>query len=167
MPLRPRVHMNATPAFVFSDPRYWIAFGFGSGLAGRAPGTVGTLVAIPIYVGMQLWLSPLLYGLMTVVLFVLGVWVCGQTARALGVHDHAGIVWDEIVGYLLAMSFAPFGIVWVMAGFVLFRIFDIMKPWPIGVVDRRVGGGLGIMLDDALAAVYTALVMYLAQVSLA
>ncbi len=118
-----------------------------------APGTLGTLVAIPIY-----WLlnelSPWNYLTVTTLLFGAGVWVCGTAARRLGVHDHPGIVWDEIVGYLVTMTAAPEGGWWVLAGFVLFRLFDIAKPFPIGLVDRRVGGGFGIMLDDLIAGLF-------------
>jgi len=93
------------------------------------------------------------------VLTVLGIWLCQVTSRDLGVHDHAGIVWDEIVGYLITMIAIPATWPWVVAGFVLFRLFDIIKPWPIGWADRHVHGGLGIMLDDVLAAVYAGLIM--------
>ncbi len=91
--------------------------------------------------------------------FVLGVYLCGRTARALGVHDHPGIVWDEVVGYLLTMAWAPSGWLWVVLGFICFRIFDILKPWPIRVLDRSVHGGFGIMIDDVLAGLGAALVV--------
>jgi phosphatidylglycerophosphatase A len=146
-------------------PVDFLALGFGSGLVPRAPGTAGTFAAIPVY----LLLQPLAisYYVATVVLLALaGIAICGQTASRLGVHDHPGIVWDEIVGYLVTMTFAPAGWLWIGLGFVLFRLFDILKPWPIRWCDRRVGGGLGIMLDDLLAGVLSAvllqlLVMYL------
>ena len=86
-------------------------------------------------------------------LFLAGIWLCGRCSRNLGVHDHGGIVWDEFVGYWLTMIAVPLEWYWVLAGFVYFRIFDMIKPWPSGVIDRRVGGGFGIMLDDVLAAV--------------
>ena len=129
------------------------AFGFGSGLAPKAPGTFGTLAAIPVY-----WLiadlSLPLYGLWLVVTFALGVYWCDRSSRALGVHDHPGIVWDEMVGYWLTMFMAPAGWQWMLAGFVLFRVFDIAKPWPVSLADRKIHGGLGIMLDDIFAAIY-------------
>ncbi len=99
------------------------------------------------------------YAAVVAVGFAVGVWLCGRTARDLGVHDHPGIVWDEIIGYLLTMMTMPMGVLPVLAGFIAFRLFDILKPWPVGWFDRRVGGGLGIMLDDALAAGYAWLVL--------
>lgn len=99
-------------------------------------------------------LDPAIYLALLVAGTVGGVYLCGFTARALGVHDHSGIVWDEIVGYFVTMFAAPEGWQWVLAGFVLFRFFDIVKPWPIHWLDRRVGGGLGIMLDDIVAGLF-------------
>ena len=147
-------------ADVWRNPIHFCAFGFGSGLAPFAPGTFGTLVAVPIYFLMSS-LPLMTYIALTVVLFVVGVWLCQVTARDMGVHDDGGIVWDEIVGYLITMIAVPSGWIWVVIGFVLFRIFDITKPWPIRQVDRQMGGGLGIMLDDVLAALYAWLVIQL------
>ena len=106
------------------------------------------------------------FALLVLLSFVLGVWLCEVTARNLGVHDHPGIVWDEFVGYWLTMLFAPAGWQWLLLGFILFRIFDIIKPWPIGWIDRRVSGGMGIMLDDVLAGIYAGLVLLLIQYGL-
>ncbi|MCG7960381.1 MAG: phosphatidylglycerophosphatase A, partial [Candidatus Thiodiazotropha taylori] len=126
----------------------------------KAPGTLGTLVGIPIYLAMQP--LPLVYYLtITAVAFLIGIWLCEQTSRDLGVHDHGGIVWDEIVGYLVTMAFAPSGWFWLMIGFILFRFFDIVKPWPIRWVDQRVEGGFGIMVDDLIAGVFTAFCLVL------
>ena len=124
----------------------------------RAPGTAGTVAAIPLYLVLQS-LTWQVYLPLVVVLFLVGVPICAHTARRLGVHDHPGIVWDEIVGYLVTMAFAPPGWMWVLAGFVLFRFFDVLKPWPIRWFDRRVGGGFGIMVDDLLAGVAAAAVL--------
>jgi len=143
---------NSAPRSIWRNPIHFLAFGFGSGAMPFAPGTFGTLAALPIYllmVPLSLWA----YLAVVVVMTLLGVWLCHVTSRDLGVHDHGGIVWDEIVGYLITMIAAPPGWQWMVAGFVLFRFFDIIKPWPIGWADRRVHGGLGIMLDDVLAAV--------------
>ncbi|MDF1826942.1 MAG: phosphatidylglycerophosphatase A [Legionellaceae bacterium] len=137
---------------VWQDPIYFLAFGFGSGLAPFAPGTFGTVAALPLYFLLAL-LPPQIYLVMTLLAFVLGVWVCGKVSRDLGVHDHAGIVWDEIVGFLLTMFLVPVHLIWVVTGFMLFRIFDIWKPYPIRWVDKQVTGGLGIMVDDVLAAI--------------
>lgn len=144
---------NPSVKELLTNPNHLFAFGFGSGLAPWAPGTFGTLAAIPIYWLIQ-DLSPWLYLLWLVVGFALGVYWCDRSSKALGVHDHGGIVWDEMIGYWLTMFMAPAGWLWMLLGFVLFRIFDIIKPWPIGWLDRRVGGGLGIMVDDVLAAVF-------------
>jgi phosphatidylglycerophosphatase A len=143
---------------VWRNPVHFLAFGFGSGAAPVAPGTFGTLAAVPIY--LLLTLLPV-WGYVAVVLGMLGVgiWLCHITSRDLGVHDHAGIVWDEIVGYLITMLAAASGWLWIVIGFALFRFFDILKPWPIAWLDRQVAGGLGIMLDDVLAGVYAGLVM--------
>lgn len=133
------------------DPACLLAFGLGSGLAPRLPGTMGTLAAIPLYLVAVHWLPLWAYLTMILAAFVLGVYICDRAAHKLGVHDHGGIVWDEFVGYWLTMVSAPPGWLWIVVGFVLFRIFDMAKPWPIQAVDRRVSGGFGIMLDDALA----------------
>ncbi len=129
---------------------HWLAFGFGSGLLPKAPGTWGTLAAIPVY----LLLAPLplwLYLTLTALFFVIGIGVCERVGQELGVHDHGAIVWDEIVGYLITMAAMPFDWLWILAGFILFRLFDILKPWPIGPVDRKLPGGLGVLADDLLA----------------
>ncbi len=135
------------------NPSCFLALGFGSGLLPVAPGTAGTLAAIPLYLLLQ-DLSLGAYLALVLVSVFGGILVCGYTAARLGVHDHPAIVWDEIVGYLITMTAAPAGWLWVAAGFVLFRLFDILKPWPIGWFDRRVHGGTGIMLDDVIAGVF-------------
>jgi len=133
------------------DPGHLLALGFGSGLAPRAPGTAGTVAALPVYLAAST-LPVAAYAALCVALFALGVWLCGRAARALGVHDHPSIVFDEIVGFLVIMVAVPVEPGWIAAGFVLFRAFDVLKPWPISMIDRRVHGGLGIMLDDLVAA---------------
>lgn len=147
------------PASLLRDPGHFLALGFGSGLAPRAPGTFGTLAAIPVYL-LCAQLPLLLYLLAVAGAFALGVYLCGRTARSLSVHDHPGIVWDEVVGFLLTMTFAPPGWLWIAVGFACFRLFDIWKPWPIRVFDRSVHGGLGIMLDDLLAGAAAALTLW-------
>lgn len=138
------------------DPAHFIAFGFGSGLAPKAPGTFGTLAAVPLYLLLvQLPLGA--YVAATFAAILLGVWACGASARKLGVHDHNGIVWDEVAGFFVTMLPLAPTFAGVAAGFVLFRLFDILKPWPIRWLDRHVHGGVGIMADDLLAAVYAAL----------
>ena len=145
-------------ARLWREPPLALAFGFGLGLVPKAPGTAGTLLGVAVYFATQSLALPLRTGLV-LALFLLGVWVCDIAARRLGVHDHQGIVFDEVVGYLIAMLAAPAGWLWALAGFVLFRLFDIWKPWPIRLVDRRVKGGFGIMLDDALAGALAAVIL--------
>jgi phosphatidylglycerophosphatase A len=140
------------------SPTLFLAFGFGSGLAPRAPGTMGTLAAIPIWLLMSQLAAPL-YWFLVLIAFVLGIYICGAAAKQLQTHDHPGIVWDEFVGFWIVMPFMPaegWSLLW---GFVLFRFFDIVKPWPIGWLDKKVQGGLGIMLDDVVAAGYAALLV--------
>ncbi|MGQ9831636.1 MAG: phosphatidylglycerophosphatase A family protein [Thermochromatium sp.] len=146
---------------------HWIAFGFGSGLAPKAPGTFGTLAAIPVYLLISLLAWPYYLGL--VVLFtVVGLWACDRTARELGAKDPSTIVWDEFVGFFITMLAVPsspltdvHGWLWVLAGLLAFRWFDIWKPWPIRVIDACLDGGLGIMLDDILAGIMAALTLLL------
>ena len=149
-----------TPTFkeVLGNINHFFAFGFGSGLAPKAPGTFGTLAAIPIYWLVQ-DLSWPIYVSWLMVTFALGVYWCDRSSKELGVHDHGGIVWDEFVGYWITMFLAPAGWLWIILGFVLFRFFDILKPWPISWLDRKVDGGLGIMVDDVLAGVYAFIVL--------
>lgn len=142
------------------NPVHLLAFGFGSGLAPKAPGTFGTLAAIPFYLLLdQLPLA--IYALALILSFALGVWICEKTARDLGVHDHGGIVWDEFVGLWITLFVAPPAWWWIVVGFLLFRFFDIVKPFPISWFDRNVKGGLGIMLDDAIAGTFAWLCLQL------
>ncbi len=139
---------------LLSHPAHLISFGFGSGLAPRAPGTFGTLVAFPLYWLLAPLLSDVSFMILLVLAFALGVWVCGFTGKALGVQDYGGIVWDEIVSFMLVLFFTPPGWYWSLLAFVLFRIFDIIKPPPIRYFDSNWHGGLGVMFDDLLAAGY-------------
>ena len=146
-------------------PTGFLAFGFGSGLSPVAPGTMGTLAAIPLAVAFKFLPVPVFWPLL-LVLFLLGVYLCGVTSQRLGQHDPGAIVWDEMVAYWLTVAFVPLHWAWFLAAFVLFRVFDIFKPWPIGWVEKRFGGGLGIMLDDIVAALYAMLLLQLASVLL-
>lgn len=145
--------------FLFSHPAHFLSFGFGSGLARKAPGTFGTLVAFPMYWYLAPRLSDALFILVLIWAFAIGVWVCDITGRALGVADHGGMVWDEIVAMLLVLFFTPAGWAWSLLAFVLFRFFDIIKPQPIRYFDSHWHGGLGVMFDDLLAAGYALLCM--------
>ncbi len=151
--------MTAVTPQPFRDPVQFLAFGFGSGLSPRAPGTVGTVVAVPLYAAMAGLPLPY-YSAVLVLTFLLGVYLCGAASRRLGVHDHGGIVWDEFVGYWITMWALPAHWTWALAGFVLFRLFDILKPWPIRWLDRRVHGGFGIMIDDVLAGIFACAILH-------
>ena len=143
---------------VLRDPVNLLAFGLGTGLSPVAPGTVGTLLGVVLA-----WLvQPLsieLQFIAAIALIVSGVWICGESAKRVGVHDHSGIVWDEIAAMYLILIVVPVSVaIWALA-FALFRLFDIWKPWPIRDLDHRLHGGLGIMLDDLVAALYAALLL--------
>jgi phosphatidylglycerophosphatase A len=145
---------------ILSDPILILAFGFGSGLVKKAPGTCGTLAAIPIY-----WIlaqtNNIVYSMITIIVLISGISICGRAAEKLGEHDFGGIVWDEIAGYLITMWWVAFSWKVLVVGFVLFRIFDIFKPWPISWADKHIEGGMGIMLDDVLAGLFSAMLMLL------
>jgi len=151
-----------TPRQILSDPILFLAFGFGSGLAKKAPGTFGTVAAIPLYC-LFAQTGLLAYSLLTIIVTIAGIWICDIAAKKLDEHDFGGIVWDEIAGYLITMWLVPFTWQNVVLGFVLFRIFDIIKPWPIKWADQKVQGGFGIMLDDVLAAVFAGALLLLAS----
>lgn len=137
---------------------HFLAFGFGSGALPKAPGTFGTLMAVPLYLAL-VWLP--LWAFIGVILlaFVLGCYLCESVSRDLGVHDHGGIVWDEFVGFWITMIAVPVSWQTVVAGFLLFRFFDVIKPWPIRWFDQRVQGGVGIMIDDVIAGVFAWVVL--------
>jgi phosphatidylglycerophosphatase A len=149
----------AQRAALLATPAGWLACGFGSGLAPVAQGSFGSLAALlPWLVLRELSLPVYLFAV--AVAFVLGVWACDIAGRALGVADHRSVVWDEFVGQWLALLPAMFAPWWaVVAGFALFRLFDVWKPWPIGWLDRRLKGGLGVMVDDVVAGVFAAVVL--------
>lgn len=148
------------PAKYLLNPVHFIALGFGSGLMPKAPGTFGTLAAIPVYYLLR-DLSLTYYLAAVVVICLSGIYACFYTSTALKVHDHPSIVVDEIAGYLITMIAIPFAWQWVIAGFVLFRLFDILKPWPISWIDKHMHGGSGIMLDDILAGVFACGVLHI------
>lgn len=137
-----------------NDPIVFTAVGFGSGLSPVAPGTAGTLATVPLVYFLQQQ-TFLIYILVMLFVLVTGSWVCGYAAKKLQVHDHSGIVYDEVAGFLITMSLAPAGLQWLLAGFVLFRFFDAVKPWPISWFDKNIHGGFGIMLDDVIAGAFS------------
>ncbi len=152
------MHTQPNFKFLIAHPAHFFALGFGSGLAPKAPGTFGTLVGFPLY--FSLILLPPIWHLPTIAgLFIIGVPICAIAAKNLGVADHGAIVWDEIVAMMLVLKFTPFWMpMWIFA-FLLFRLFDIWKPYPICYFDAKLKGGFGVMFDDLLAAVYAILVM--------
>ena len=155
------IKRNNFPKSIWTNSIHFLAFGLGSGAAPYAPGTFGTLAAIPIYLVLVEYLVWPAYGLVVVVMFAFGVWLCERTERDIGVHDHSGIVWDEFVGYLVTMFAVPVDWVWVVAGFFLFRLFDVWKPFPVRQLERRYQNGFGNMADDLLAGIYANIVLQL------
>lgn len=141
-------------AFVLRHPAHFIAFGGGAGLSPAAPGTMGTLLAFPLFWLLNPHLDSVEFLLLIAALFLIGIWACSVTGKALGVHDHGGMVWDEIVAFLLVLFFTPDSLIWQAYAFLLFRLFDIFKPQPIRYYDRTLRSGFGVMFDDLLAAFY-------------
>lgn len=156
----PQVIGHPPPASVLRQPALFIATLGGAGLARRAPGTAGTAVSVPVLLVLAPLGLPVYYAVL-VAAFLLGWWACAQAERRLGFHDHPAVVWDELVGYLLTalpalhLGWEP-GWALALSAFVAFRFCDILKPWPVSLADRRLGGGLGTMVDDMLAAGYAA-----------
>jgi phosphatidylglycerophosphatase A len=154
--------LNQPPAkTVLTNPVHFLAFGLGSGLSPVAPGTTGTMAAIPLAWLMAEYLSLPLYLAVTVFAMLIGFWICGRSSEMLGVHDHRGIVWDEFVGYFITMIAVPQTWYWILLGFLLFRFFDIFKPWPAKQFDASLHNGVGIMIDDVIAGLYALACMHL------
>lgn len=144
------------------DPVVFIAMGLGSGLSPKAPGTAGTLLTVPLVYFLQQQ-SILVYALTILFVLATGSWICGYAAKKLQVHDHSGIVYDEVAGFLITMFMVPVGCYWLLAGFILFRFFDAVKPWPISWFDKNISGGFGIMFDDVIAGLLSLFCLLLAQ----
>ncbi len=143
-----------SPNFDAARPEHWLAYGFGAGLSPMAPGTIGTLVAIPLYLLLANLPTPVYVGAV-VALIAVGVWACGKAVEGAADQDPPGIVWDEVVGFLVAMTAVPMGLAWIIMGFLLFRLFDIYKPWPVRWAQERFRGGLGIIADDPRPSLLT------------
>jgi len=155
-------HIDTKPAFDLTQPVQFLALGFGSGLAPKAPGTFGTLAAIPVFFLLTMLLpTPLHYAIAVIIMGLAGIYICGKTADDVGVHDHPAIVWDEFVGFFITMFMVPVSWQSILLGFLLFRVFDILKPWPISYIDKKMTGGLGIMFDDVLAGIFALVIMQL------
>ncbi|GLP96877.1 phosphatidylglycerophosphatase A family protein [Paraferrimonas sedimenticola] len=144
---------NPLDKLSLSNPIHFLALGFGSGLAPKAPGTFGTLAALPLY-WLMADLSLGVYLAITLVVCIAGIYICDKASKDMGVHDHGAIVWDEVAGLLITFIMLPTGWIWWLIGFALFRLFDILKPWPIRWLDARVHGGFGIMIDDIIAGIF-------------
>lgn len=151
--------------FQLRNPIHLLALGFGSGLLKPAPGTWGTLASVPLFL-VLLNIAPTgsaAYFAFVAVSFLFGVYICGKTASDVGVHDHSAIVWDEFVGFWITMAIVAPNWLNIVLGFLLFRLFDILKPWPIKVLDKSVHGGFGIMIDDVLAGIFAGALLYFSQ----
>ena len=142
---------------VFSDPEVFLMTGFGTGLSPKAPGTVGSLFGLFLFIPILSF--PIYFQLLIIALaLTLGILLSQRVADELGVKDPAVIVWDEFVGIWISMLWLP-GLLWLPFAFFIFRLFDVLKPWPVSWVDRRLDGGLGIMLDDVIAGLMTLAVL--------
>lgn len=150
--------------FVRRHPAHFIAFGGGIGLVPFAPGTWGTLLAVPLYWIANRFLAPAEFLVLVCFLFGLGIWACEVTGRAIGSSDHGGMVWDETVAFLLVLFLVPAALAWQAAAFVLFRLIDIVKPQPIRYYEKRFRSGFGVMLDDFVAAFFTLVVLAIAKI---
>lgn len=148
------------PDSIWQKPSHFIAFGFGAGAIPVAPGTFGTLMAIPFYLFMQSF-SHGVYLFLLLLIIVGSSWLCDTVSKEIGVEDHQGMCLDEIVGFLVTMYAAPHHFKWIVIGFILFRIFDITKPWPIRQVDERIKNGFGMILDDVLAGIYALVILHI------
>ena len=147
------------PKITIKTPWQFLASGFGAGLSPIAPGTMGTLAAMPLWFLMATYLPLAGYLAVTIIAFIVGITICQRASDELGVHDHGGIVWDEFVGLWITMICAPISLPSAILGFILFRIFDVLKPWPIKFIDEKIEGGFGIMFDDVLAGIFALICM--------
>jgi len=147
--------------FLLRHPAHWFGMGFGLGLIPFAPGTFGTLLALPLFWALQPRLEPVDLLILIGFLYIAGIWFCDRTGRALGIEDHKGIVWDETVAFLMVLFFTPPTLAWQAFAFLLFRLFDILKPGPIRYVEKIFRGGFGVMIDDLVAAFFALLCLTL------
>ena len=151
---------NPLERVTLRNPIHFLALGFGSGLLHPAPGTWGSLVGVIVGALLLPWLDAKTFFILTALCFFLGIWLCERTSHDMGVHDHGSIVWDEIVAVFLVLLVVPeVSLFWCSVAFVTFRLFDILKPYPIRYFDEKLTNGFGIMVDDILAAGYSILVI--------
>ena len=149
------------PAAVWHNPLYFLAFGLGSGRSPYAPGTAGTLAAIPCYLLLSYFLSPIAYIIFTCVFIIFSSWLCERISKETATHDHPGMNIDEFAGFFVTMIAAPQGWQWIALGFILFRLFDIFKPWPISYIDKNIDNGFGMILDDVVAGLFSLAILQL------
>mgnify|MGYP000869579907 CR=1 FL=1 len=149
------------PKMTIKTPWQFLASGFGAGLSPIAPGTMGTLVAVPLWAIFASFLPLWGYLLLIIIASIIGITICQKASDELGVHDHGGIVWDEFVGLWITMLFAPVSWASAILGFLLFRFFDVLKPWPIKAIDEKISGGFGIMFDDIIAGIFALIALQL------
>ena len=149
------------PKMTIKTPWQFLASGFGAGLSPIAPGTMGTLVAVPLWAIFASFLPLWGYLLLIIIASIIGITICQKASDELGVHDHGGIVWDEFVGLWITMLFAPVSWTSAILGFLLFRFFDVLKPWPIKAIDEKISGGFGIMFDDIIAGIFALIALQL------
>jgi len=152
------------PGSVWRNPLHFIAFGFGAGALPVMPGTFGTLVGVGIYWLLQMFLAPWVYFFVVLACVMLSMWICEKVSSDIAVQDHQGMCLDEIVGFLVTMLFVPFSWMAVILGFVLFRVFDIVKPWPINMIDEKVHGGVGMVLDDVVAGIFSCALLHIIKI---
>ena len=148
------------PESIWKNPWHFIAFGFGTGAIPVAPGTFGTLITIPLYLFLASF-SHTFYLICTIAIIIFSIWLCEKTSKEIHIHDHQGMCIDEVVGFLVTMYCAPYGWGWIILGVILFRIFDIWKPWPIRQIDAHVKGGFGMILDDVIAGLFSLVIIQL------
>ncbi len=153
---------DKTPRSIWTNPLHFIAFGFGSGALPYAPGTWGTLASIPLYLLLSL-LPNAYYVIAVLIITVASVWLCDKVSRDLNTHDHQGMCIDEFIGFFVTMIYVPREWTWIILGFILFRVFDIWKPQPIRYIDKNVGGGFGMILDDVVAGIFACVLLHLVQ----
>ncbi len=146
------------PTTVWQKPLHFIAFGFGSGALPIAPGTFGTLVAVPFYLALRAF-PVSIYIFLVILIALASMWICERVSKEIKIDDHQGMCLDEIVGFLVTMIGAPHNFIWIIVGFLLFRFFDIFKPWPINYIDTHVHGGIGMILDDVCAGIFSLIIL--------
>jgi len=155
---RSYLNVPPIPESIWQHPLHFIAFGFGSGACPFAPGTLGTLFAVPFYL-IACAFGDKVYAFLTLIFVLMSIYVCAKASQAVLVDDHQGMCLDEFAGFFVTMLFLPHTYIWIIAGFILFRLFDIWKPWPISYIDQHMHGGFGMIFDDVIAGVFACAIL--------